>query len=236
MNYKNYLDSTLVVVCARGNSKGLKNKNIIKVNKKPLIYYAIDKILKNRLKFKCISSDSLKILNVSKKYGLKSFFVRPKNLSTSNISKLLVWQHALQQSELYFNKKFKYFLDIEVSNPLTDKKDLDLFLKRFYQIKNKYDGMFCTRESWKNPFFNILIKKKNKYVVVNKNKKTIVSRQKAPKTLDHVAAMYIFKSDYIRKSKFLLNGNLKTFNLPLLKSIDIDTKEDLELVKRIIKK
>ena len=48
--------------------------------------------------------------------------------------------------------------------------------------------------------------------------------------------MYIFNTNYIRNSKFFLNGKLKTFNLPLLKSIDIDTKEDYELVKKIIKK
>ena len=235
MSYKNYLDSTLVVVCARGNSKGLKNKNIIEINKKPLIFYAIDKIINNKLRYRCISSDSPKILKVSKKYGLESFFVRPKKLSTSNISKLMVWKHALLQSEIFYNKKFKFFLDIEITNPLTDKKDLNIFLKKFFQIRNKYDGMFCARDSWKNPFFNILLKKKNKYCVVNKAKKKIVSRQKAPKTIDHVAAMYIFKSDYIRKTKFLLNGNLKIFKLPLSKSIDIDTEEDLKLVKKIMK-
>jgi len=58
----------------------------------------------------------------------------------------------------------------------------------------------------------------------------------APKTYDHIAALYIFNTDYIKKTNFLLNGKLAVYKLPLLKSIDIDDKEDFELVKKIFKK
>ena len=236
-NFKDFLNDTLVVLCARGNSKGLKNKNIIKINNKPLIYFAINKIKKNNIIHRCISSDSRSIIKISKKYGIDSFFIRPKKLSGPNVSKLMVWKHALSKSEQHYKKKFKYFLDIEITNPLTNEKDLDKFLKLFFKIKNKFDGMFCTRKSWKNPFFNILIKKnKGNFVTASKTNKIILSRQKAPKTLDHVAAMYIFNSNYLRKTKHLLNGNLKEYNLPLLKSIDIDNREDYEIVKKIMKK
>ena len=57
----------------------LKNKNLALLNKKPLIYYAIKKIIKNKLKYNCISSDNKKIINISKKYGMKAFFVDQKN-------------------------------------------------------------------------------------------------------------------------------------------------------------
>ena len=42
----------------------------------------------------------------------------------------MVWKHALSKSEQHY-KKFKYFLDIEITNPLTNEKDLDKFLKLF---------------------------------------------------------------------------------------------------------
>ena len=236
MQNRYLIDNTLALVCARGGSKGLKGKNFISLNKKPLIFFAIDKILKNKLKYNCLSSDSKKIIEISKRYGLKSFFIRPRSLSTSNVSKLKVWKHALEEAETYYKKKFKYLLDVEVTNPLTTPNDLDKFLTKFNKIKNIYDGMFCARESWKNPYFNILIKKNDRYEIVNNSKKKIVSRQLAPRTYDHIAALYVFNTNYIRKTKHFLDGKLIAYKLPLLKSIDIDDKEDFELVKKILKK
>ena len=75
----------IALVCARGNSKGIKYKNLLKINKMPLIYFAINKILKNKLNYNCISTDNKKIYRISKKFGLKGFFktqefVRPEYL------------------------------------------------------------------------------------------------------------------------------------------------------------
>jgi len=228
--------NTIALVCARGNSKGIIKKNLIKINKKPLIFYAIDKIIKNNLKYNCISTDSPEIFKKSKSLGLKGFFLRPKKLSSSNVSKLKVWKHALAQSENFYQKKFKYLLDVEVTNPLTTNLDLQKFLINFFESKKKFDGMFCVRNSWKNPYFNILKYKNKKYFSVVRLKKKIFSRQLAPKTFDHIAAMYIFKTDYIRKTNHLLDGLLKTYKLPLIKSIDIDSPGDYSLVKKIMKK
>ena len=231
-----FKNNVLAVICARGNSKGIRKKNLIKINNKPLIFYAIDKIIKNNLNYTCVSTDSSEIFELSKKLGIKGFFIRPKKLSSSNISKLKVWKHALYHSEKFYKKNFKYLLDIEVTNPLTTKIDLKKFLVKFNKSKKNFDGMFCVKNSWKNPYFNILKYKNKKFFPVIKYKKKIVSRQTAPKTFDHVAAMYIFKSDYIKKTNHLLDGLLKTYELPLIKSIDIDTPDDYNLVKKIMKK
>ena len=51
------------IVLARGGSKGIKNKNIVIVNKKPLIYWSIKNSLKSKLIDKTwVSSDNDKIL------------------------------------------------------------------------------------------------------------------------------------------------------------------------------
>ncbi len=38
MQNKYFIDNTLALVCARGGSKGLKGKNYIQLEKKPLIF------------------------------------------------------------------------------------------------------------------------------------------------------------------------------------------------------
>ena len=114
-------------------SKGLKGKNLITL--KPLIYFAIEKIFKNELKYTCISSDDKKIIKTSERYGLKNFFIRPKKLALSNVSKLEVWKHALEKAEIFYKKKFKFLLDVEVTNPLTTAKDLNSFLNNLKKLK-----------------------------------------------------------------------------------------------------
>ena len=51
--------------------------------------------------------------------------------------KISVWKDAINKSEKYFNRNFKHILDVEVTNPLLDKKDLLSFSRSFLEnIKN----------------------------------------------------------------------------------------------------
>jgi CMP-N,N'-diacetyllegionaminic acid synthase len=232
MNYSKLNDKTIVLICARGGSKGIKDKNLLKIKKKSLLAITIDKIKKLKFKNICLSTDSSKIMVEAKKNGVKCFFKRSKKLSGQDISKLNVWKDSIKRSELYFKKKFTFMLDIDVSNPLADHKDLKKFTELFIKKYKNCDGMFCASKSWKNPYFNILEKKNNKFIV-SKSSKRIISRQKAPVTFDHIAAFYFFKVKYIYKTNFLFNGKLEKYDLPFWKSIDIDDKDDYEMVKKL---
>ena len=53
----------LCTICMRSGSKGLKNKNMKLINKKPLMYYTINQAIKSRLFNNIvISTNSKKIL------------------------------------------------------------------------------------------------------------------------------------------------------------------------------
>ena len=67
-------------------------------------------------------------------------------------------------------------------------------------------------------------------------KKNITSRQSAPKVYDLVANIYCLKAEYLKKSKHLLEGNIFGYEVNQNKSIDIDSKYDLEIVKMFLKK
>ena len=81
----------ICVISARGGSKGIKNKNILNFHGKPLIAWSILQATKSKcFKDVFISTDSLKIANISKKYGAKVVFLRSKKLSGSKVSKFYV--------------------------------------------------------------------------------------------------------------------------------------------------
>ena len=56
---------------ARKGSKGIKNKNLVKFNKKPLIFSTINFSKKLRIVTPFVSTNSTKILNYAKKNGIK---------------------------------------------------------------------------------------------------------------------------------------------------------------------
>ena len=74
-------DDVISIILARGGSQCLKNKNLIKLNGKPLIYYPINAAIKSKnVGHVIISTDSRKIASVAKKFGAKVPFIRPKKL------------------------------------------------------------------------------------------------------------------------------------------------------------
>ena len=69
----------LAFVPARGGSKSIKNKNMVLLNRKPLIFYTLNilkKLKKNTIPF--ISTDNKKIKKYCEKMGFKNNYIRPK--------------------------------------------------------------------------------------------------------------------------------------------------------------
>ena len=90
----------LCVIPARAGSKGIKNKNFIKINGVPLIQHTINTAVS--LKNYCdivISSDSKKIKKICKKNNIDFLGLRPKYLSKDNSKTYDVVQHELKKFE-----------------------------------------------------------------------------------------------------------------------------------------
>jgi CMP-N-acetylneuraminic acid synthetase len=93
-------------IFARGNSSGLKNKNILKFRNYSLISHSIFQAKKIKsIDEVYISTDSHKIQKIALKSGATIPFTRPKKLSTSKSPEILSWRHAIN----FFKKKKKIF-------------------------------------------------------------------------------------------------------------------------------
>ena len=78
----------IAIIPARGGSKRIKNKNSKIFFGKPIISYAIQLALKSKIFEEVIvSSNDKKIIKMSKKYGAKILFKRPKYLSKITLYK-----------------------------------------------------------------------------------------------------------------------------------------------------
>ena len=97
--------SILCIICARGGSKGIKNKALVNFRFKPLIFHTIKQALKAKIFEEVhVSTDLCKNTKNCENLRRKSWFLRPKNISSDNSSKLLAISHAFKEAEQHFEK------------------------------------------------------------------------------------------------------------------------------------
>ncbi len=184
-----------------------------------------------------VSSDSNKIINISKKAGADILIKRPKKLSSSKASKFSVWKHSLKiLLKKHKMNKSDIFFDLDCTCPLRKKTDIEKILKDYKKKFEKIDGVISVTEARKNPYFNLLEKNNKKFLKISKKlKKNIIRRQDAPKVYEHVASMYVLNPRYILKNYSLFQGKIIGYNIDPLTSLDIDSINDLKIIKSLIK-
>ena len=123
----------LVIIPARGNSKRLKNKNILPINNIPMFLYVIKNVKKSKNNLRIIvSSESPKILKECEKNNVE-FIKRPKYLSKDNVEK-----HATRYLKNKENFLPRIVISLQVNTPQVNSVDLDRAIKFFKSIfKNK---------------------------------------------------------------------------------------------------
>ena len=223
----------LALICARGGSKGIKDKNLLKFKNSTLLGNAINQAKSSKYIDKVVvSTDSRRIIKEAKKYKAEIPFVRPARLAQDNSPEIETWKHAIK----FINKekKIDYFVSIPTTSPLRQVSDIDRCIK--LAIKKKLDIVFSITKSSKNPYFNILTFKKKKLEIILKTKKKIIRRQDAPKCFDLTTVCYVFKPEYILKLKRdMFIGKTGYVEIPKKRAIDVDDPLDYEIIKSLSK-
>lgn len=210
------------IILARGGSKGIPNKNIIDICGKPMIYYSIYASQNANIDSTYVSTDSKQIAMISEKYGAK-IIKRPTDISTDTSSSEEALSHFCK------NVNFDIMIFIQPTSPLLLAEDL---IKGINIIKSgQATSVFSVyKEHW-IPRWNLDIKP------INWNPQSRPRRQDMPEQYVENGAFYI-----TTREQFLDSGirygekNLDIVEMPLSRSIQVDTLSDLELVNKLLKK
>jgi CMP-N-acetylneuraminic acid synthetase len=127
----------LSIIPARGGSKGIPLKNIVPLNKIPLITYSIKSAKKSKLINRIIvSTDNQKIASIAKKAGADVPFLRPKKISKDNSSTQDSIVHTLD----YLESSESYVPDIVVllqpTSPLRNTDNIDKSIRKLKKEKS----------------------------------------------------------------------------------------------------
>ncbi len=225
----------LGITLARGGSKGVKNKNIKLLNKKPLIYYTINEALKSKLISNYIvSTDSKEIKKISEKYGANVPFLRPKELSTDTSSSSDALKHAVNFMEKMNKTKYDFIIEIMATNPLKNFKDIDSLITKL--IKTKADSVIAMSKVTEHHPRRLKKIVNDRIIDIMKEKKESRRQDLKPDIFIRAGSIYGIKRDIIMK-KGLRYGtkNSRPYILPDKRSINIDNENDFIVAQNLIK-
>lgn len=228
------MSNVLCTICARGGSKGVKNKNIRLLHGKPLIAYSIEQAQKTGLfDHVVISTDSHQIAITAQNFGAEVFFMRDAEMASDTAGKLEVIQDAFIQSEKYYDKKYDYLVDIDATSPLRNVSDIIGSYELL--IEKKYNNVITAAPSRRNPYFNLVELVGDDKVQLSKlPDKDVVRRQDAPKTYDMNASIYVWTRKSILNDNSIFTDNTGLYLMPEERSIDIDSEIDFKLVELLM--
>lgn len=199
------------IIPARGGSKGIKNKNLVSINKKPLIYWTIKTAEESKLLTDFyVSTENINIKKASLRFGCK-VIDRPKKLASDTATTLSVLQHSIKVTGA------DIIVCLQPTSPLRPKGIIDKAIKIF--IKNKSDSLATGRilHNYEWGKFNN------------------VSRQKLNGWFWDDGLLYIMKSNHILKNQWT---GKKLYRLEIDKIynlLEIDDQTDLKILRKLIK-
>tara|TARA_Y100000389_G_C17257948_1_gene411502 strand:- start:12 stop:689 length:678 start_codon:yes stop_codon:yes gene_type:complete len=211
----------LAIIPARGGSKGIKGKNIVDINGKPLIAWTIEAALKSEyISRTVVSSDSDKILSVAKTLGSETL-KRPSNLSQDNSLSIDVVLHAIKKISGY-----DFIILLQPTSPLRDSTDIDLAFSMMFKQNSKSCTSVCVAE--KSPYWMYKINKENNQLTnIMGSDNKYLRRQDTPDVYLLNGAIYISEVDLLKKTKKLVSNETIGYIMDSKKSIDIDNVNDL---------
>ena len=220
----------LVVIPARGGSKGIPRKNIKLFDGKPLIYYAIDTaravVSDEDI---CVSTDDDEIIQVVKSYGLKVPFKRPVELATDTAGTYEVLLHALD----FYEKQGKHYdalILLQNTSPFRTADHVKEALK-FYTPE--VDMVVSVKESSANPYYCVFEETPEGYLHVCKGDGNIFRRQDAPKVYEYNGAIYIMNADVLKTTHMHKMQKRVKYVMDNTSSFDLDTLWDWQMAEMI---
>ena len=221
----------LIVIPARGGSKGIPHKNIKDLGGRPLIYYSID-IARQLVadEFICVSTDDKEIIRVVEDYGLSVPFRRPGELSTDNAGTNEVLLHALS-----FYEEKGWNVDVIVLLQPTSPFRKRIHLEEAIRLFNpSLDMVVSVKEATSNPYYNSFEEDAEGLLVISKGDGTIERRQDAPKVWEFNGSIYVINSTRLKEVGLSKLNRIRKYVMDDLHSIDIDSMFDWYMAEKVI--
>ncbi|MBA3935952.1 MAG: acylneuraminate cytidylyltransferase family protein [Planctomycetes bacterium] len=225
----------ICTICARGGSKGVKNKNIRDLLGKPLIAYSIEQAKASLLfDLVAVSSDAPAILDVARAHGADLVIARPDEMATDTAAKLPAIQHAVRSAEEASGLRFDVMVDLDATSPLRLPADIVGVVDMLE--RGGAANIITGAPAHRSPYFNLVEVDEGGVARLSKKlAKPIVRRQDAPPCYDMNASIYAWRRSAILDSTSIFLESTGLFVMPPERSTDIDSDLDFKIVELLMR-
>lgn len=221
----------LVVIPARGGSKGIPYKNIKPLNGKPLICYSIDVARQFTSDDNiCVTTDDDKIIDVVENYGLKVPFKRPDYLATDTCGSNEVIQHSWS----FYENKGKHYDAVLLLQPTSPFRKVEFLKEAVALYDDSIDMVTSVKNAPCNPYYDGFEDNEDGLLVISKGDGTIERRQDAPKVWQLNGSIYVINPKSLMEKGLAHFNRIRKYPMSELYSIDIDNPFDWKVAELIL--
>ncbi|MCH5319956.1 MAG: acylneuraminate cytidylyltransferase family protein [Paramuribaculum sp.] len=223
----------LVIIPARGGSKGIPKKNIKDFCGRPLLHYTIDvarKIADDE--HIILSTDSDEIIDCAKSTGLKVPYRRPSELASDQASTRDAILDAMDFADKN-NISYSKICLLQPTSPLRTVADVEECLKLY---NAELDLVTTIVDADTNPYFNCYeINPETGYMHISKGDGCIIRRQDAPEAFQFNGAVYIINPRSIRQTEIGAMKKRIGHKMDKIRSVDLDTPLDWAIAETVMR-
>lgn len=220
--------NVIAIVPARGGSKGIENKNIVKLNNHPLISYSICAGMDAKWVDRVIcSTDSTEIANIAEHYGAEVPFMRPSEYATDESRDIAVFQHLNENLQTDPD----LYVHLRPTSPLRYEGQIDSALETFMNQYDYFDSARSVTSPSQNPFKMWQISQDEELVPLMTHPEIHEPHNAPRQILPHVwwqtGNLDIIKKVTIKNFESMTGERIMPLRTPPEYAIDIDTIDDL---------
>lgn len=223
----------LGIIPARGGSKGIKDKNILDVDGQPLISYAIE-VAKAATKLtSCVvSTDSIKIAEVAKKWGA-DVMMRSEELAQDNTPMLPVLQDIIERFKAN-GEEIDLILLLQVTSPIRTADNINEIIEMFEEDPDIPAVISVVPMDDVHPARMYNLDLNNSMLPLN-NRWETSRRQDIPPVYYRNGCFYAIRPEVLLAENTLMPPNKKAYVMPIEWLANVDDKRDLILTEALLK-
>lgn len=217
----------LVIIPARGGSKGVPGKNIKPLAGRPLLHYTIDAaraIAPDEAV--CVTTDSEEIARCAREAGLDVPFLRPAELASDGAGTYPVLLHALD----WYGRNRDYVPDtvvlLQPTSPFRTGAHVREALALYEAAAPDIDMVVSVVRARTNPYLNCYETDRDGFLHISKGEGRIACRQDAPACWEYNGAIYVINPDTLRRMPLSDFPRRLPYEMDAMASLDIDTPLD----------